>query len=207
MTSLPCRTARAAASRRPADVQTASTCSCYRCCGEPTIVPGSLDMLTGSAGVASIAQHLGFLYCSKGFTAAFAAVTGDDTVTFDDGDSIIDVPDDPAVTMPRVEVRASVRASGNAYLAPMSRTITPGMRLVGALVVVDEWGELARVPIDIAPPDSIRFTTIGGVPFGADEGDVGGGMVATACTSAGLALAKAMVGWAPSLEVALGSAR
>jgi hypothetical protein len=166
-------------------------------------LPGSLDMMTGSAGVAAIAEHLRFLHCSTGFTTAFAAVTGDDTVTFDDGDSILDVPDDPPSRLPRVEVHASVRASGNAYLAPLSRTIMPGMRLVGELVLVDESGELGRVPIDIAPPDSIQFTTIGGVPFGADEGDVAGGMVATACTSAGLALANAMAGWAPSLEAAV----
>jgi hypothetical protein len=158
--------------------------------------PGALDQLAGAAELAPIASYLHFdRHCARGFDAAFAAVTDADVITFVDRSFGSDAPADT----PRVELRVVVRASGTVYQGGISRRIVPGIRMVGEVVLIGEAGELGRVPVDLAPPDEVHFTTLGPSLFNYPDTDVGAALVTTVCTQAALALATALDGAAPTL--------
>jgi hypothetical protein len=137
--------------------------------------------------------------CDQGFSAAFAAATGNKAIVVRDRGMLeMDAAGGAPAPVAVIDLTWSARASGAVYAGHDERAF-PGFA-VSATVTLEIGAQvLATVTASVDPGQSFEYTTdqLGAV-FGANEGDVVTGMVQAVCRRLGERLVSSMTGLEPS---------
>ena len=167
-----------------------------------TVIDSTLDrasfeavapMLTApGAELAPIEERIGKrLDCAGGMSEAFAAITGNDVIAFDE---------DATDSSVEVRVKMTIRASGTGYVESHRKRVFPGIAITGDLDLVVGGTSIEKLAFDVKPAEKLEYRTmqLSGLSKTGRDGDISYAMIDSVCAQLGNALATHLTGWQPA---------
>jgi hypothetical protein len=144
------------------------------------------------AELAPVEERVGKrLDCGRGMSEAFAAITGNDVIEFDE---------DAVDSSVEVRVTMTIGASGTGYVESHRKRVFPGIALAGELDLVVGGTSIDKLAFDVKPAEKLAYTTwqLSGMTKDGRDGDIAYAMIDSVCAQLGNALATHLTGWQPA---------